>query len=36
MDMKLFLQIVLLMVIYSFIKNFVKCLHNNFCPKCKK
>ncbi len=36
MDLKLFLQIVLLMVIYAVIKNLVKCLHDNFCKICKK
>jgi hypothetical protein len=32
----LFGQIVLLMVIYAFIKNAVRCLHDTYCTKCKK
>jgi len=36
MSLGLFGQIVLLIVIYAFVKTAVKCLHNSYCPKCKK
>lgn len=36
MDLKLFFQIVILMVIYVFLKNFVRCLHDTYCKKCKQ
>jgi len=36
MEPKLFAQIVILMIIYVFLKNFVKCLHDSHCTKCKK
>ncbi len=36
MSWALFGQIVLLIVIHAFVKNFVKCLHDTFCIKCKK
>jgi len=31
----LFGQIVLLIVIFVFVKTFVKCMHDAFCKKCK-
>lgn len=36
MDWRLFGQIVLLIIIFAFAKSVVKCLHDNFCMKCKK
>jgi hypothetical protein len=36
MGWKLFGQIVLLLLINAFVKNFVKCLHDTYCAKCKK
>lgn len=36
MSWGLFGQIVLLIIIYSFISNFVKCMHDTYCTKCKK
>jgi len=36
MNLGLFGQIVLLMVIFAFIKTAVRCIHDNFCTKCKK
>lgn len=35
MNLILFGQIVLLMVIYAFIREVVKCLHDTYCKKCK-
>jgi hypothetical protein len=32
----LFGQIVLLIIIGALVKTFVKCMHDNFCIKCKK
>jgi len=36
MSWGLFGQIVLLIIIYSFITNCVKCLHDTHCKVCKK
>jgi hypothetical protein len=36
MEWKLFGQIVLLIIIFVFLKNFAKCMHDNYCIKCKK
>ncbi len=36
MSWTLFGQIVMLIVIYALISNFVKCMHNAYCIKCKK
>lgn len=36
MGMKMFLQIVLLIVVNAFVCNIVKCMHDTFCSKCKK
>ncbi len=36
MDWRLFGQIALLIIIFVFAKSFVKCMHDNFCMKCKK
>lgn len=36
MSWTLFVQIVLLIAIFVFLKTFVKCMHDNFCFKCKK
>lgn len=35
MSWGLFGQIVLLIIIYAFVKNAVKCLHDTYCTKCK-
>jgi hypothetical protein len=32
----LFGQIVLLIIIFSFINTAIKCMHDTFCHKCKK
>ena len=32
----LFGQIVLLIIIFSFVTNLVKCLHDTYCKTCKK
>ena len=29
-------QVVLLIVIFSFVTVFVKCMHDTYCMKCKK
>ena len=29
-------QIVVLIVIFAFVTNFVKCMHDTYCTKCKK
>mgnify|MGYP001609143183 CR=1 FL=1 len=36
MSWTLFGQIVLLIFIYAFVVNFVKCMHDIYCAKCKK
>ncbi len=36
MGIKMFGEIVLLIIIYAFINNLVKCLHDTYCIKCKK
>lgn len=36
MSWKLFGQIVLLILIFSFLTNLIKCLHDTYCFKCKK
>jgi len=35
MSWNLFGKIVILIVINSFVANFVACLHDTFCKKCK-
>ncbi len=36
MNWGLFGQIVLLIIILVLTKTIVKCMHDNFCAKCKK
>ena len=36
MSWGMFGQIVLLIVIFSFVRSFVKCMHDTYCGKCKK
>lgn len=36
MSWTLFGQIVLLIVIFVFVKTVVKCMHDTFCKKCCK
>ena len=36
MSFGMFMQIVLLIVIFAVVKNVVKCLHDNYCTLCKK
>lgn len=36
MSWGLFGQIALLIVIFVFVKAFVKCMHDTYCAKCKK
>ena len=36
MDWRLFGQIALLIIILVFAKTVIKCMHDNFCMKCKK
>jgi len=36
MSWALFGQIVLLIVLFSFIRTFVTCMHDTFCKVCKK
>lgn len=36
MDWRLFGQLVLLIIIFVVTKSAVKCMHDNFCMKCKK
>ena len=36
MSWTLFVQIVLLMIIFVFVKTAVKCMHDTFCKTCKK
>jgi len=36
MSWGLFGQIILLIIIFAIIKTAVKCMHDNFCMKCKK
>ena len=36
MNWGLFGQIVLLIIIFALAKSCVKCIHDNFCIKCKK
>ncbi len=35
MSWGLFGQVVLLIIIAAFVQNFVKCMHDTFCKKCK-
>jgi len=35
MSLKMFGQIVLLIIILAFVTTAVKCLHKNTCPQCK-
>ena len=35
MSWLLFGQIVILLVLYALIWNFVKCIHTTYCAKCK-
>ena len=30
-----FVQIVLLIVVYSFVSTFVRCMHDTYCKRCK-
>lgn len=36
MSWAMFGQVVLLIVIYALVSNFVKCMHDCYCTKCKK
>ena len=36
MEWKMFGQITLLIIIFAFVTNFVKCMHDSYCVKCKK
>lgn len=36
MSWMLFGQIVLLIIIFAFATNLVKCLHDTFCKTCRK
>ena len=36
MSWGLFGQIVLLIFIFAFAKNFAKCMHDTYCTVCKK
>ena len=36
MSWGLFGQIVLLIIIYAFATNCIKCMHDTFCKVCKK
>lgn len=36
MSWGLFGQIVLLIVIFVLVKNFMRCMHDSFCKTCKK
>jgi len=36
MSWGLFFKIVLLIVIFSFVQQCVKCMHDKFCAMCKK
>lgn len=36
MSWGLFGQIVLLIIIFAFVRVFIKCIHDTYCAKCKK
>jgi hypothetical protein len=36
MSWGLFGQLVLLIIIFAFVKTCVKCMHDTYCNKCKK
>jgi hypothetical protein len=36
MSWAMFGQIVLLVVVFACVTNFVKCMHDTYCTKCKK
>ena len=36
MSWRLFGQIALLIIIFAFVKAFIKCMHDTYCKACKK